>query len=131
MIHARHARRRAILSVRLQDRLVATDFRERAGPAAEALQSRHGRIELLVLDVRRFAGWGEPGAFAEQIRFLRRHGRAVSRVAVVGNPAWTAAVPAIEALFVEAEVRVLGEKGRGLRQWLRRPAALRARARSG
>ena len=76
--------------------------------------------QLLILDVRRFHGWGAGGTFAAQIRFLRCFGRSVERVAVFGSRAWNGATPAIAALFVAAEVRSFAP-GQGwlMRRWMR------------
>jgi hypothetical protein len=131
MITLRHSTRRAILRVRLIDRIQARDFTETVTPVVESLCLRHGRIDFLVIDVRRFAGWGALGAFAAQIRFLRRCGRSIARVAVLGPRAWAGAVPAIARLFVVAEVRAFTPReGRGLREWIRAEAPLSARVRS-
>ncbi len=88
MIDIRLNSRRAIMRVSLIDRIQAQDFSEAVAPAAERLRARHGRIEFLILDVRRFHGWGAGGTFAAQIRFLRCFGRSVERVAVFGSRAW-------------------------------------------
>ena len=77
MIDIRLNSRRAIMRVSLIDRIQAQDFSEAVAPAAERLRARHGRIEFLILDVRRFHGWGAGGTFAAQIRFLRCFGRSV------------------------------------------------------
>ena len=120
MIHVRSSARRALLRVRLVDRIEAGDFIDVVMPVYERLLARHERIELLVLDVRRFAGWGDAGTFDAQIRFLKGCGRATARVAVLGCCAWRGAVPAIAALFVEAEVRAFTpEHGQRLREWIR------------
>lgn len=131
MITLRHSTRRAILRVRLIDRIQAPDFTEVVTPAVEALLARHGRVDFLVIDVRRFAGWGALGAFAAQVRFLRGCGRAIARVAVLGPRGWAGAVPAIARLFVTAEVRAFtpGE-GRRLRDWIRAETPLSSCARS-
>lgn len=121
MIEIKTAARRAALRVTLIDRIHARDFEETVTPAAERLRERYGRIEFMILDVRRFHGWDGTGTFAAQIRFLRAFGRSVERVAVLGSRAWHGAVPAIAALFVAAEVRSFAP-GQGwlLRRWLRR-----------
>ncbi len=126
MIDIRLNSRRALMRVSLIDRIQAQDFSEAVAPAAERLRARHGRIEFLILDVRRFHGWGAGGTFAAQIRFLRCFGRSVERVAVFGSRAWNGATPAIAALFVAAEVRSFAP-GQGwlMRRWMRvrkRPA---------
>jgi len=131
MISVRSSSRRAILRVRLIDRIQAEDFSASVTPVAEALRERHGRIEFLIIDVRRFCGWGSVGAFAAQIRFLRRCGRAIARVAVLGPRAWAGAVPAVAALFVEAEVRAFTPaEGARLRDWIRAKAPLSCTSRS-
>jgi hypothetical protein len=131
MITTRHSARRAILRVRLIEHIQAADFTEIVTPAAEELRRRHGRIDFLVIDVRRFAGWGALGAFTAQIRFLRGCGRSIARVAVLGPRAWAGAVPAIARLFVAAEVRAFTPcEGRRLRAWIRAEAPLSMRARS-
>jgi hypothetical protein len=120
MIHVRSSSCRALLRVRLIDRIEARDFNDIVLPAFERLLARHERIELLVLDVRRFAGWGDAATFDAQIRFLQSCGRATARVAVLGCRAWRGAVPAIAALFVEADVRAFTpEHGLRLRDWIR------------
>ena len=120
MIQVRSSARRALLRVRLIDRIEASDFTGTVTPAFQRLLARHQRIELMVLDVRRFAGWGEPDTFDAQICFLRACGRATARVAVLGCDAWRGAVPAIAALFVEAEVRAFTPaEGIRLRDWMR------------
>jgi len=131
MITIRASARRAVLRVRLIDRIQASDFSDTVTPVVERLCARHGRIEMLVIDVRRFHGWGTVGAFAAQIRFLRRCGRAIGRVAVLGSRAWAGAVPAIARLFVAAEVRAFTPcEGVRLRDWLRSAAPLSRCARS-
>ena len=125
MIRVRTSARRALLRVRLIDRIEARDFTESVIPEFERLIARHERIELLVLDVRRFAGWGDPGTFDAQIHFLKGCGRATKRVAVLGCHAWKGAVPAIAALFVDAEVRAFTPaQGARLRDWMRVVAPL-------
>lgn len=120
MIHVRSSTCRALLRVRLIDRIEAQDFDAVVVPVFERLLARHERIELLVLDVRRFAGWGDAATFDAQIRFLKTCGRATARVAVLGCHAWRGAVPAIAALFVEAEVRAFTPaQGLRLREWIR------------
>jgi hypothetical protein len=121
MVTVKLGSRRAIMRVRLVDRLQAGDFRDTVMPAAERLRAQHGRIAFLILDVRRFGGWGAVGAFAAQIRFLRHFGRDVVHVAVLGPGAWGGAIPAIAALFVSAEVRSFTPaQGAQLREWIRR-----------
>ena len=121
MIDIRLNSRRAIMRVRLIDRLQAGDFNDTVMPAAERLRARHGQIAFLIIDVRRFNGWGAVGAFAAQIRFLRHFGRDILRVAVLGPRSWTGAIPAIAALFVSAEVRSFTPaQGIQLRDWIRR-----------
>lgn len=124
MVNIRLSSRRAIMRVRLIDRLQAGDFRDVVTPAAHRLRERHGQIAFLILDVRRFDGWGAVGAFAAQIRFLRSFGRDIARVAILGPRAWVGALPAIAALFVSAEVRSFTpEQGMQLRDWLREQQA--------
>jgi len=120
MIDVKINPRRALMRVRLIDRIQAGDFTDAVTPAAERLCARHGRIEVLILDVRRFHGWGPVGTFAAQIRFLKGFGRGIERVAVLGPHAWRGAVPAIAAIFVAAEVRnfVPGQAWL-MRRWLR------------
>lgn len=120
MIDVKTSPRRALLRVRLIDRIRAQDFTGVLMPAARRVHARHGRIEILILDVRRFDGWGAAGAFAAQIHFLRCFGHSIERVAVLGSRAWSGVVPAIAALFVAAEVRtfVPGQAWL-LRRWLR------------
>ena len=120
MIDVKTSPRRALLRVSLVERIRAQDFTEVLMPAARRVHARHGRIEVLILDVRRFHGWGSAGAFAAQAVFLRCFGRSVERVAVLGSQAWRGTVPAIAALFVAAEVRAFAP-GQAwlLRRWLR------------
>lgn len=123
MIHIRSSSCRALLRVRLIDRIDARDFNDTVMPAFEKLLARYGRIELLVLDVRHFAGWGDAATFEAQIRFLKTCGRETARVAVLGCRAWRGAVPAIAALFVAADVRAFTpEQGLRLRDWIRASA---------
>ena len=129
MINIKLSPRRAIMRVRLIDRIHAHDFSATVMPAAERLQDRHGGIDLLILDVRYFHGWGAVGTFAEQIRFLRRFGRNIARVAVFGSAAWAGSIPAIAGLFVASEIRCFTPAdGAELRAWLR--AATRNPSRS-
>jgi hypothetical protein len=138
MISVKLSSRRAIMRVSLIDRIDSRDFQDAVTPAVERMQAHHGGVELMILDVRHFAGWGDVGTFAEQIRFLRRFGRSFARVAVMGSAAWAGAVPAIAALFVASEIRsYTPQQGRELRAWmrkilrgLRRRAAVAADARS-
>jgi hypothetical protein len=120
MIEVKISPRRALMRVSLIDRIQAQDFTDTVTPAAERMRARHGSIAVLLLDVRRFQGWGACGAFAAQNHFLRRFGRSVERVAVLGPGAWRGIVPAIGALFVVAEVRSFAP-GQAwlLRRWLR------------
>ncbi len=120
MIKIRTGVRRAWMRVTLIERIHAQDFIETVMPAAQRLHEQHGRIELLLLDVRSFQGWTGSGAFAAQSCFLRVFGRSIGRVAVFGSRAWKGAVPAIAQLFVAAEVRsFLPGQGWLLRRWLR------------
>jgi hypothetical protein len=120
MIHVRSSSCRALLRVRLIDRIDARDFNQIVMPAFERLLARHGQVEMLVLDVRHFEGWGDAATFDAQIRFLKTCGRSTARVAVLGCRAWRGAVPAIAALFVVAEVRAFTpEQGVRLRDWIR------------
>ena len=120
MISIRLDVERALLRVRFLGILQASDFRRSVTPAFEELRVRCGGIRLLLLDVRRFDGWGGVGTFAEQIAFLRRYGRDVARIAVLGPDAWRGVLPAIGALFVVAEVRAFTPRDTvRLRQWLR------------
>lgn len=122
MIEIRTMARRAGMRVTLIDHIHAQDFLATVIPAAQRLCAQHDRIEFLVLDVRRFAGWSGAGTFAAQIRFLRAFGRNVERVAILGPRAWHGALPAVAGLFVAAEVRnFMPGQGAQLRRWLRAP----------
>lgn len=123
MIHVRSSSCRALLRVRLIDRIDARDFNDIVMPAFECLLARYGQVEMLVLDVRYFEGWGDAATFEAQVRFLKTCGRETVRVAVLGCRAWRGAVPAIAALFVAAEVRAFTpEQGTRLRDWIRASA---------
>ncbi len=132
MIDIKTGASRPWMRVTLIDRIHACDFSDTVVPAAQRLRERDGRIEYLVLDVRRFHGWTGGGTFAAQIRFLHAFGRNVERVAVLGPRAWSGAVPAIAALFVAAEVRSF-TPGQGglLRRWLRQRVRCGAGVRHG
>jgi len=115
-LHPRHA----VMRVRFVDKLQASDFTLVAAPAAQRLLERDGGIGAIILDLRRFAGWGELGTLTAQIAFLRRFSRSIARVAVLGPPGWAGAVPAITRLFVVAEVRCFAPgEARKLLAWVR------------
>ena len=120
MMDVRSFARRAVMRVRFIGQIQASDFSQLATPTAERINQRFGGIEVLILDVRLLSGWEALTAFAEQIRFLRRFGRMVRRVAVLGNQGWRGAAPALAALFVEAEIRCfLPGENAALRRWIR------------
>lgn len=120
MLDVRSSPRRGVLRVRFLDTLASEDFTATVQPPAAALCARHGCIRLLILDVRRFGGWSGLATFAAQIRFLRSFSRQIERVAVIGPPAWRGVVPALERLFVVAEIRCFAPgMVWELRAWLR------------
>ena len=101
-----------VLLVEPQGPLRVEDF-VRLRSAARAMLKGRGRLDGVVVHVRKFPGWEDLDAFLEHVRFVRDHHRKVGRIALATNSRFARWVPRLARRLLDAEVRAFRYGGVG------------------
>ena len=73
---------KSLVSVRLQNALKKEDF-ERLSKTVDPVIAKGGHVRGLVLELSKFPGWENVGAFVDHVRFVRDHQKQIDKVAIV------------------------------------------------
>lgn len=93
------------LAVEATGKLTHQDYEEFLLPKLEALFSTHGRINLLCHLGPEFEGWDIHGAWDDTLVGIR-HRSDFERLAIVGGPAWIAALVRFGGFLMKGQVRL-------------------------
>ncbi len=96
--------KKGILTLRPTQTLETSDF-DTLAMALDPWLERGGELKGIVLNVKKFPGWENLGAFARHFQFVKDHHKKVPRLAVCSDSELFRAMTKIAEVFVKAEVR--------------------------
>ena len=98
MVNTEWLRVDEVITIRPDGAIDDEDFLK-VGAIIDPVIARKGRLEVLLVDTRSFAGWDDAHALLAHMRFVHAHQTKVARIAVVGDHWWLRAAPSIEPFY--------------------------------